>query len=1243
MKKAFRKMLAVLMALTMIVANFAIIAVNAEEGHAHAEEVKCPGVGEEHDISNCDWTKGKTVAPACNKPGYTLYTCNGCKAPFMADIVPADKDAAHVPGEPVTEEATCTEDGSVTVYCTVCTTDGEPTVISVTPILHKGHEWDTENCKCKNCEEVTQDEHTYVVDSITKYPTKDSRGEAKLVCTNCGDEKTTDHVAKMCTEEGHTWTYVPAQQATCQQEGYLGHIWCEDCEEAFCKVVDKKLAHTWDEGEVTKRPTCTEEGEKLFTCTACKTATKTEKVNKIPHDGQVPDDGHRDPTCLTEGWDIYVCTMCNEIVKEETFPKVPHSYDYDGDGDEDADDVAAGIAAGKVTETPVADCTTDGSRTSQCIWCGIKGQKTETLKAPGHTVVKYDAKAPTCTVAGWTEGQYCSVCSGFALDETNAVGATCANGWLKAPEAKAALDHSYTKDFFKPANCTEFSESYKVCVRCDKKDPECEVKYGTTLNPDNHVLGREIITPATCTKPGLDKVWCTLCDKYDQHDEETAPLGHAFDKGVAIEGMGPTCTEKGWTRYTCTRANCDGCVEQGHTHTNACKSYDAQDIPALGHTWGDVTKTDDRTQTVVVPEDCKNNGYVAALCQACGEEATKDTKADKTVYVVLKADAKKHHVHVEERVVEVLREATCILKGLLKYDCEICGKSYTLETADYGKCKNPEKIDPDDYADLFCNAEELANMVIAVCPACGAYYEVVGEGTVEDPEELYVRIYTDKETLPEGETVTLKIHNVVEVEGDPYNCMDSGYDAYEKCTNCSYTTYEYYDAEGHKFMDNGVLNIAEVVEADCDEYGYTVVYCSVCGQLIIVDVVAPYGHSYTPGEDGETITGIFSCKDERLLEALKNEFVAEVLCDECGEPIHNIEYLPLVVACDGVYRTAYCVDGCGYEYIELIVAFEEKLHDDDIDNIAEIVFSLIGADDLDDFYRYFAVEDSVKIKTPANAEHGNEWEAVCRFCGETYTWYDDEIVDELYFDYWFYAANEDFEIFDPIYEEFDGPQPLMQNNVGGYYWDMPVTNGGIVAVVITTNSPGVEVNSIGLKLEYDAERLEFIKGEVTNDKFNLANCRVNGNNKTGDDTYATLTVLAVTEDGNIGLNGEEELAIAYFRVLTQKGDDNADKEIWIDLWDSERSEVLNEDGDDVDFDVESYEEYWIYKLGDLTCDERIGLADINEMALMIDLDYEGDYYTYADINRDGVVDIFDYELLVDYYLEIIDYLELCGQ
>ena len=41
--------------------------------------------------------------------------------------------------------------------------------------------------------------------------------------------------------------------------------------------------HAWDEGKVTKEATCTEKGEKTFTCTKCE-ATKTEEIAALGHD-----------------------------------------------------------------------------------------------------------------------------------------------------------------------------------------------------------------------------------------------------------------------------------------------------------------------------------------------------------------------------------------------------------------------------------------------------------------------------------------------------------------------------------------------------------------------------------------------------------------------------------------------------------------------------------------------------------------------------------------------------------------------------------------------------------------------------------------------------------------------------------------------------------------------------------------------------------------------------------------------
>ena len=47
-------------------------------------------------------------------------------------------------------------------------------------------------------------------------------------------------------------------------------------------VTADSAAHTWDNGTITKEPTCTEEGVRTYTCTVCK-ATRTESVAASGH------------------------------------------------------------------------------------------------------------------------------------------------------------------------------------------------------------------------------------------------------------------------------------------------------------------------------------------------------------------------------------------------------------------------------------------------------------------------------------------------------------------------------------------------------------------------------------------------------------------------------------------------------------------------------------------------------------------------------------------------------------------------------------------------------------------------------------------------------------------------------------------------------------------------------------------------------------------------------------------------
>ena len=82
-------------------------------------------------------------------------------------------------------------------------------------------------------------------------------------------------------------------------------------EECACGAVREKHAHTWTE-KVTTEPTCTEAGEKTFTCVCG--ATKMEAIPATGHSW-----GEPAVTYAANGQDgekVYTCAVCNEIKKE---------------------------------------------------------------------------------------------------------------------------------------------------------------------------------------------------------------------------------------------------------------------------------------------------------------------------------------------------------------------------------------------------------------------------------------------------------------------------------------------------------------------------------------------------------------------------------------------------------------------------------------------------------------------------------------------------------------------------------------------------------------------------------------------------------------------------------------------------------------------------------------------------------------------------------------------------------------
>ena len=125
--------------------------------------------------------------------------------------------------------------------------------------------------------------------------------------------------------------------------------------------VYEKHEHSYDEGKVTKEPTCTEPGEKTYTCECG--ATKTEEIPALGHDydeGKVT----KEATCTEAGVKTYTCKRDSSHTKTEEIPALGHDYDE-----------------GKVTKE--ATCKEAGVKTYTCKR-DSSHTKTEEIKKVDH-------------------------------------------------------------------------------------------------------------------------------------------------------------------------------------------------------------------------------------------------------------------------------------------------------------------------------------------------------------------------------------------------------------------------------------------------------------------------------------------------------------------------------------------------------------------------------------------------------------------------------------------------------------------------------------------------------------------------------------------------------------------------------------------------------------------------------------------------------------------------------------------
>ena len=252
--------------------------------------------------------------------------------------------------------------------------------------------------------------------------------------------------------------------------------------------------HVWNDGEISKDSTCTEAGEKVYTCKVCG-ETKTEAVEALGHDYSDEWTVDKEATCEEAGSKSHHCTRpgCDSKSEVTVIEALGHEW-----------------GEGKETKAPT--CTEAGEKTYTCTRCDKT--KTEAIEALGHAYSEEWTvdKEATCEEAG-SKSHHCTRPGCDSKSDVTVIEAL-GHEWGEGKETKAPT-------------CTEAGEKTYTCTRCSATKTEEVAALGHDYS-DEWTVDKE----ATTTETGSKSHHCKVCG--DKTDVTIIPMIKA-DVSINVE------------------------------------------------------------------------------------------------------------------------------------------------------------------------------------------------------------------------------------------------------------------------------------------------------------------------------------------------------------------------------------------------------------------------------------------------------------------------------------------------------------------------------------------------------------------------------------------------------------------------------------------------------------------------------------------------------------------------------------
>ncbi len=669
----------------------------------HKEQVACTGftyrttdatcTAEGQTLQVCDACTGETVYATSSKLDHAFgsWISNHDGTHYQECIHCKHQEKRTCELKTVSKNATCTEFGSIDEMCELCgyVKDGEDL-----PALghnYTGTTWTYDSGNpgnhyrtCTVCGH--KDSAACVIETVTTNSTCMTGAVQTNTCSFCSHEETNSVGSPLGCDYIYTDNGNGTHTRTCRR----GEL-CDNSESRLENI-------PCDYKSVKTEATCTADAYITKTCSACQytvvevsehtatghhfssyssnhNGTHTSRCDNANCDATEDVDCTYDeiqtiePTCNTEGYTLKTCSKCRYTISVDTTQRKPHVWGTEYTSTQN----------GKHHLT----CTNSGCTAIQETNCN-------------YNTVNHEA---TCTQAPYTTYS-CQNCS-YSYNETT--GSKLEHSW-QVKTAATAQSHGRTHTL--------------ICTQCSTEKEE---------------LCSDLLeeTPASCTAPAHHKHTCLKCNSVYEHDEgdkiehrwsvtpgsslrsehtkTCSTCGTSVSEpctGKATRVQKPTCTESGYTVYTC----------------NVCQgTYTADTTPAKGHSivfrvWyesvgtethyrqcpdcglketGDcVYETRQRTDPT-----CTKKGSAYMVCSKCPRSKTETLPALGHQYpdTWVKSTDGKQHYRLCER--------------------ENCG---------YRNVKNCELV-PINESEVYCNAPGFVGLT---CKACG-YMNSAAQNPVE--------------------------------------------------------------------------------------------------------------------------------------------------------------------------------------------------------------------------------------------------------------------------------------------------------------------------------------------------------------------------------------------------------------------------------------------------------------------------------------------------------------------------------